>query len=169
TSALGNAGRDVQIVPGSASPHPEAEVVGLDGDPEVLEIGRQKAARAGVTLTLDGGMAYQLPYPEASFDRVLSSLMFHHLTLDDKGRALRESWRVLRPGGEIHIVDFGKPHTAWGRLIAPLVGRAERASDNIQGRLPDLLHEAGFEQVMESARFATVVGTVSAYQGRKPA
>jgi ubiquinone/menaquinone biosynthesis C-methylase UbiE len=94
--------------------HPEAEVVGLDGDAQVLKIGRQKATRAGVAITLDEGMAYQLPYPEASFDRVLSSLVFHHLTHEDKEHALRESWRVLKPAGEIHIVDFGKPYTLWG-------------------------------------------------------
>jgi ubiquinone/menaquinone biosynthesis C-methylase UbiE len=147
---------------------PGADVVGLDGDPNVLAIGRAKARQIGVDITLDEGMAFQLPYPEASFDRVLSSLVFHHLTYEDKKRALRESWRVLKSGGEIHLVDFGKPHTAWGRLIAPLIGRAERADDNIQGRLPDIFREAGFEQVIEAARFATVFGTLSAYQGLKP-
>src|SRR5215212_8234228 len=53
--------------------HPDSEVIGLDGDPQVLEIALQKAKQAGSPITFDEGMAYQLPYPDASFDRVLSS------------------------------------------------------------------------------------------------
>jgi ubiquinone/menaquinone biosynthesis C-methylase UbiE len=59
--------------------HPGADVVGLDGDPAVLKIARAKADRAGIKLKLDHGMAYKLPYPDNSFDRVLSSLVIHHL------------------------------------------------------------------------------------------
>jgi ubiquinone/menaquinone biosynthesis C-methylase UbiE len=55
--------------------HPDAEVVGMDGDRAVLEVARSKANQAGVDITVDHGMAFQLPYPYNSFDRVLSSLM----------------------------------------------------------------------------------------------
>jgi|SRR5688572_5233245 len=54
--------------------HPDSEVTGLDGDPQILEIARQKAAQAGTSINFDEGMAYRLPYPDASFDRVLSSI-----------------------------------------------------------------------------------------------
>ena len=148
--------------------HPGTTVIGLDGDAKVLEIGRAKAQRAGVDVELDEGMAYQLPYPDQSFERVLSSLVLHHLSPDDKRRALSEVYRVLRPGGELHVVDFGKPHTAWGRLIAPVMGRLEQAADNLQGRLPALFQDAGFESVAQPARFATVFGTLAAYQAQKP-
>ena len=60
--------------------HPEVDVVGLDGDPAILEIAHLKAEQAGIHITLDEGRAYQLPYPDHSFDRVLSSLVIHHLT-----------------------------------------------------------------------------------------
>ena len=96
--------------------HPKAEVTGLDGDPQVLQIGRAKAEKAGVALTLDQGMAYELPYPDASFDHVLSSLLFHHLSTPDKQRAIKEMYRVLRPGGSFLIVDFGQPQGIWSRL-----------------------------------------------------
>ncbi len=148
--------------------HPEATVIGLDGDPKVLEIGRTKARQAGVEITLDEGMAYQLPYPDQSFDRALSSLVLHHLNTTNKQRTLGEVYRVLRPGGELHVVDFGKPHTAWGRLLAPVIWRFEQASDNIKGLLPDMFWQAGFAQVEEPARFALIFGTLSLYQGRKP-
>ncbi len=148
--------------------HPEAEVVGLDGDERVLEIGRAKAAKAGVDITLDHGLAFQLPYPDASFDRALSSLVFHHLIREDKQRALSEVFRVLRPGGELHIVDFGKPHNALAHFISRFARRLERTADNIEGLLPEMMRNAGFAQVEEPARFMTVVGTLSFYKARKP-
>ncbi len=148
--------------------YPDAEVVGLDGDPDILGLARRKAARAGVTIRLEHGMAFQLPYPDQSFDRVVSSLVFHHLASVDKRRTFAEVFRVLRPGGELHIVDFGKPHTTYGRFIAPLAGRLEQAADNVNGFLPGMMRDAGFAQVEETIRFATVVGTLTLYQAGKP-
>jgi ubiquinone/menaquinone biosynthesis C-methylase UbiE len=92
--------------------HPDAEVVGLDGDQRILDIARAKIAKAGLAIALDRGMAYDLPYRDHSFDRVLCSLVIHHLTRENKLRALREVMRVLKPGGELHVADFGKPHNA---------------------------------------------------------
>src|SRR5215510_6169453 len=51
--------------------HSEVEVIGLDPDPKALARARSKAARAAVTIQFDQGFGDQLPYPEASFDRVL--------------------------------------------------------------------------------------------------
>ena len=148
--------------------HPEAVVTGLDGDQKILEIARKKAAKAGVEVTLDHGMAYQLPYPDDTFDRVLTSLVLHHLTRDDKQRAMGEIYRVLRPGGELHIVDFGKPRGVYGRLASQLIKRMEQAGDNINGFLPIMIRLAGYEQVKEPAFYSTIFGTLSRYRGRKP-
>jgi ubiquinone/menaquinone biosynthesis C-methylase UbiE len=147
--------------------HPEAEVTGLDGDPQVLQIGRAKAEKAGVALTLDQGMAYDLPYLEASFDRVLSSLMFHHLTTQDKQRAIQEVYRVLRPGGSFLIVDFGQPQGIWSGLVSPVMARLEEVADNHKGLLLTLLHQARFEAVTGTVNFATLFGTLYLYQGHK--
>lgn len=81
--------------------HPDATVIGIDGDEDILHIGRKKIEKAGINITLTRGMAFNLPYLNASFDRVLSSLMFHHLTRENKVRSLKEVHRVLRPGGSI--------------------------------------------------------------------
>lgn len=148
--------------------HPQSEVVGLDGDPRILAIASAKAAKAGVELTLDHGMAFQMPYPDQAFDRVLSSLVLHHLTTENKQRALREVVRILRPNGELHVVDFGKPHTAWARLISRTLQRFEEVEDNLKGLLPEMFRQAGLDQVAETARYATVFGTLSLYQGQKP-
>lgn len=148
--------------------HIDAEVVGLDGDPQVLEIGRAKAAKLGVNIVLDRGMAQQLPYPDRSFDRVVSSLVFHHLTTDNKQQTLSEVFRVLRPGGELHVLDFGKPHNIWSQLVAVILRHFESASDNIDGRLPDMIRRAGFVNVEMPAQFTTLFGTVSAIKALKP-
>ena len=148
--------------------HPGAEVVGLDGDAKVLEIARSKASKASVELTLDEGMAYQLPYADGSFDRVLSSLMLHHLTTDNKRRTFGEVLRVLRAGGGLHVVDFGPPRGLYSRALAALAARSEEMSVNVRGRLPELLREAGFERVEETGQFATIAGSLSFYRARKP-
>lgn len=147
---------------------PGAEVVGLDGDPRILDIARAKIARVGLDIALDSGMAFELPYPDGSFDRVLSSLLFHHLTQENKGRTAREVFRVLRSGGELHVADLGKPHNAFMYLVSLIIGRLEATEDNVKGLLPLMFRDAGFEQVEESARYMTVFGTLSLYRARKP-
>ncbi len=146
---------------------PEAEVTGLDGDPKVLEIARTKADRAGLNLKLDQGMAYQLPYQDGSFDRVLSSLVFHHLESDDKRRTMREVYRVLRAGGEFYLLDLGKPYKVYGHILSIWDRWLERAGDNVKGLLPVMMREAGFELVEESAYFTTIFGSLSLYRGSK--
>jgi ubiquinone/menaquinone biosynthesis C-methylase UbiE len=109
---------------------PQAEIVGLDGDRDVLSIAESKAAQAGLQIQWDYGMAYRLPYEDQSFDAVLSSLVVHHLTRSDKVRAFREVRRVLKPGGAFQIVDFGSPFNGWTRLQAAVMMNLEEAFDN---------------------------------------
>jgi len=146
---------------------PGADVVGLDGDPRVLATARDKAAAAGVAISFDRGLATVLPYDEARFDRVLSSLMLHHLTTADKVLALRETWRVLRPGGELHVLDFGPPHNALAWLLSLVFRRLERTADVIGGRLPALFKQAGFTAVAQTGQQMTMLGTLAFYRGRK--
>lgn len=151
--------------------HPEAEVFGLDGDPGILEIARRKAARAGVEVRFERGMAHDLPYPDASFRRVLSSLLLHHLDHDAKGKAAREVWRVLEPGGELLVADWGRPS---GRLMRALffsvqiLDGFENTNDNVRGRLPSLFTLSGFREVDVLHEYATIYGTLTLYRARKP-
>ncbi len=149
--------------------HPAAEVVGLDGDPKILTIAEAKVAKAGVDLTLDQGLAYDMPYPDQSFDRVVSSLVIHHLTTANKRRAFTEIYRVLQPGGELHVLDFGRPHNLYTALVSLLIRRLEAAADIVQGLLPAMLREAGFDQVGVTRRFTTLFGSLSLYRAWRPA
>jgi len=153
------------------SHYPKAEVFGLDADPKVLEVARAKAAKAGLNVRLDHGMAFELPYPDASFDRVISSLLFHHLTREKKERTLREAFRVLRQGGELHVADWGKAQNKLMRtafLLVQMLDGFETTADNVSGLLPKLFRAAGFEDIQEPTSYMTTVGTLSLYRARKP-
>jgi len=63
-------------------------------------------------------MAFAPPFAPSSFDRVVSSLVFHHLTSENKRRTLVKVRELLRPGGELHIADWGRPHNALMRVAA---------------------------------------------------
>lgn len=151
---------------------PKASVTGVDGDPAMLAQARRKAAAAGVSVRFDEALADRLPYADASFDRVLSSLFFHHLDRDAKRAALGEARRVLAPGGELHVADWGQAANPLMRLaylgIQLLDGFATTA-DNVAGRLPAFMRDAGFVDVQGTRRFSTLFGTMSLYRARRPA
>lgn len=148
---------------------PQSRVVGLDGDRQVLGVARSKASREDLSIGWTLGLADQLPFTDSTFDRVVSSLMIHHLATDTKKRALAEVWRVLRPGGQLHLIDFGPPHTLYGRVTRPLLRHLEEAADNVDGRLWHFLAEVGFTRTAVPARFATVFGTLASYRAERPA
>ena len=149
--------------------HPEAEVIGLDPDPKALAIAERKCKQARVQVHFDQGFSDELPFPDASLDRVLSSFMFHHLTRDEKLQTLREVQRVLQPGGSFHLLDFGKPRSRFGLSLARLLHRGERTRDNIEGRLLFFMRDTGFSDPEETAHRGTLFGSVSYYRGAKPA
>lgn len=149
---------------------PLAEVVGVDGDPAILRIAEEKARRTGVAVRFEVGSATALPYADVTFDRVLSSLVFHHLRREDKLAALREMLRVLKQGGELHIADWGKPQNHLMRaafLGVQLLDGFATTQDSMIGVLPVLMREAGFIEVQVRREFSTVFGTLTLYSARK--
>ena len=148
--------------------YPKAEVVGIDADTKILGIARTKAAKTAIELAFDQGMADQLPNADCSFDRVLSSLFLHHLSTENKLRTIREVLRVLHTGGRFDVVDFGPPRTFYSRLVVRVTVNNEEVAANLQGLLPAMFREAGFQNVGETKQFMTVAGALSFYQGQKP-
>jgi len=146
---------------------PGADVAGVDPDPRVLGLAREKAAAAGVALELAVGFADALPYADGAFDRVLSSLVFHHLDRRTKRRAAAEVWRVLRPGGTFRMVDFGPPQSLVLRPIAAVIRHLEETEDNVAGRLAGFLQEAGFSDARISGYHGTVFGSLAFYEARR--
>ena len=130
---------------------PEVEVTGVDPDPRALERAGRKARRAGVHVRFDCGFADALDYPDASFDRVCSSFMFHHLARDEKAATLRAVRRVLKPGGRLHLLDFAGSHAPGHGSHAE--GRAPqgRLADNGERTIIRLLNDAGFADAAKTA------------------
>lgn len=154
---------------------PEAEVIGLDGDAEVLAIARAKARQVGSEVMFYQGLASQPPagppFEPGSFARVVSSLVFHHLDAEEKRRALRTVHRLLRPGGQLHIADWGQAQNALMRIAflgVQLLDGFRTTTDNVRGRLVPLLDECGFVEAAETHREMTALGTLSLYRGVKP-
>lgn len=146
---------------------PEADVVGLDGDGDILERARAKAQAVGIEVTWHRGDAAEPPFDPGSFDRIVSSLFFHHLRTEDKRRAFASARRLLRPGGRLHVLDWGKAQNALMRLaflpVQVLDGFATTA-DNVQGLLPDMIREAGFADVQQTVRRMSVFGTLAIHR-----
>jgi ubiquinone/menaquinone biosynthesis C-methylase UbiE len=147
---------------------PEAEVVGLDADPEILERARAKAAGAASEVQFDRALSTELPYEGESFDLVLSTLFFHHLTGVDKRRTAGEIARILRPGGELHVADWGRPADplmwiAFNGAVRLFDG-LERTRDNAAGALPEIFEQGGLERATETDRLRTPFGTLSLYR-----
>ncbi len=145
--------------------HPGVDVVGLDPDPKALDRARRKAERLRVSIELDRGFSDELPYPDASYDRVLSALMFHHLDRDVKVRSLQEIRRVLKAGGSLHLLDFGGSHDGF---VGRFFHSSEHLRDNSADTMLALMRDAGFADAAEVAQRRTIFGRVFYYRAANP-
>ena len=135
----------------------DADIVAIDGDPEVL----RRAAIKGVRGRQ--GRADSLPLADRSADRVVMSLLLHHLEPDGKRAALAEARRVLKPGGRLHIADWGRAADPLMRMTffgLQLLDGFAGTRDHVAGRLPGLIAESGFGSVTIDERYRTAWGTL---------
>jgi ubiquinone/menaquinone biosynthesis C-methylase UbiE len=153
---------------------PRVTVTGLDADAAILAKARKRAARAGDEIRFDEGRSTALPYGDASFDVVLSTLFFHHLPDEQKHQTATELVRVLRPGGRIVVGDVGRPQDPLMRIAVrstvQLLDGVATTALNVRGDLPDVLAGAGLEAVRVHDRVRTPTGTyevMSATLGRR--
>lgn len=150
--------------------YPSVDVIGLDADPAILDIARSKAQRAGVDIHFLEANAAEIPLPDDTVHSVVSSLFFHHLDTEQKRAVLKEVLRVLAPGGELHISDWGRPSNALMRglfYIVQLLDGFTTTRDSVDGRLPGLIEEAGVRLFREITHFNTVLGTLRQFHATK--
>jgi ubiquinone/menaquinone biosynthesis C-methylase UbiE len=147
---------------------PPGEAVGIDAAPRMIRIAREKAVREGLPATFRVMAAEELDFPAASFDVVVNSMFSHHVDTELKQRAFAEMFRVLRPGGTLVTADIDRPTTPMGWL-AGWGGRwlllQKELEDNLKGRLPALMEEAGFTDL---ERREHLFGLVSFFTARRP-
>jgi demethylmenaquinone methyltransferase/2-methoxy-6-polyprenyl-1,4-benzoquinol methylase/phosphoethanolamine N-methyltransferase len=127
------------------------EVHGIDASPEMIAVAREKAAKAGSASDVQVALIEALPFPDATFDLVTSSLMLHHLPDDLKRTGLDEIRRVLKPGGRVMAMDFAAhshsplgPGRPLGHLLA-IIGHAR--GERMVDKLMPMLKDAGFSDV----------------------
>jgi len=118
----------------------------------------------------DRALSYSLPYPAAHFDRVVSSLFFHHLSWENKERTAQELFRILKPGAELQVADWGRADNALMRglfLVVQLLDGFKNTQDNVSGKLITLFEHAGFVEVVQRQTFDTIYGTMALYSAVK--
>lgn len=121
------------------------EVHGIDASPEMIQVAREKAAKAGSDIDFQVALIEAIPFPDATFDLVTSSLMLHHLPDDLKRTGLDEIRRVLKPGGRFMAVDFAaQSHSPLGHLLS-IFGHSR--GESMVDRVTPMLKAAGFGEV----------------------
>ena len=147
-----------------AAKYPAARLAGLDPVPEMLNVARGKLP-ANVDLRV--GWANELPWPDSSFDVVVSCNMFHYVT--HPVAAIREMERVLRPGGQLVITDWCDDYLACRvcNLYLRLTSRAHYKTYR-QDECLSLLSAAGHSDAsVERYRISWLWGLMTAH-ARKP-
>ncbi|MGV0850362.1 class I SAM-dependent methyltransferase [Mycolicibacterium phlei] len=147
--------------------HPGIHAVGCDPDPRALTRAHRKAH--GLRgLRFERGYAQDLPYADGEFDRVLSSMMWHHLDDDVKTAAAGEFFRVLRPGGTLHLVDIGGVGGREGGPLARRIRRGPHAAGNLGDAIPRRLGQAGFDCRQIATQPVRFLGSVAFFRAVRP-
>jgi len=146
-----------------------ARTVGVDADPEILARARRKSGAEAVEWR--SGRVEDPGLADASCDRVVLSLVLHHLPDPAKLATLRGARRLLRPGGRVHVADWGPPGDPLMRLafaVLQLVdGRANTRSMGA-GELPTMLARAGFVDYVRHDRLRTAAGLLELSSAARP-
>lgn len=149
---------------------PDADLRGLDIDPKVQQIAHRKLAKKRLHIPVDLYEGMMFPYTTSKFDKVYSCLVFHQLDENGKAACLGEIHRVLKKGGKLVIADWGKAENWRMRLtfgLVQLLDGFKTTNDNVQGRLPDFIREAGFQNVAVAGSINTAIGTFSYFTAMK--
>ena len=160
------------------------EVVGLDIHPDMLRLAEPKRPEGCTNVRFEIGDATKLPYPDASFDRV--TIGYAGRGFPDWPAVVRESFRVLKPGGQLWNLDFARPenklwdatYRGWMTASGAVLGTVLHGDPRIYTYIPasmkhyrgqrwlrDVMAEAGFE-----AGVIETLGQIMAFNhGTKPA
>ena len=150
---------------------PGARVIGLDPDGDILGRAKAKAAAAGQPVRFVQGFARDAAalLGDGVADKVVSSLVFHQLPMAEKRLGLAANLRALKPGGALHIADYGHQTGVMRtlfRIVQSLDGY-ENTQPNADGVLPDLISEAGFINVAENTALATMTGSIAFFRAER--
>ncbi|WCB91480.1 tRNA methyltransferase [Baekduia alba] len=151
---------------------PQARIIGVDPDRDVLAVARRKAQDAGVALEWRVGLGDALEdvVGAGSAAVAVSSLVLHQCPMAMKRAVLASMHAVLAPGGRLVIADYGWQRTRAMRLafrVVQLADGTENTQPNADGVLPGLMAGAGFRDVREVEVVPTITGSISVYVARR--
>lgn len=144
--------------------HPSVDVVALDPDRHALARAGRKANRAGISIQFDRGFSDSLPYEQEVFDRVFSSMMFHHLRRSEREPTLREIRRVLKPTGRLEFLDLVSSGAHAHGLLARMLHPPKQLDQNADKPLLELMSRAGLTDARRIGDRNTIVGPVGFYE-----
>ena len=152
---------------------PSASVYGIDPDPDILTRAEEKARDAGVLVHFAKGFAQDTAQIASRIhpNKVVSSLVLHQMPLEAKRQTILNAYAGLRTGGELHIADYGLQNSPLMRLAFRQVQTLDgfgNTQPNADGVLPELMTQAGFGEVRETAVIPTPTGSISLYAALRP-
>jgi ubiquinone/menaquinone biosynthesis C-methylase UbiE len=119
-------------------------VEGIDLAPKMVAKAKGKARASNLEIGFRCASIDELPYPEESFDVVISSFMFHHLPVKIKKGGLEEVYRVLKRGGRFFLSDFCSPHYLTIPIMYLMLIWMASTRYQLFGKLPALIEESSF-------------------------
>lgn len=119
-------------------------VCAIDISPEMLNVAKRKAERAGLEIGFETGSLEEIPFPDHQFDVVMISFMIFHVPLEVQRKGFVEIARVLKPGGRLLILDRSTVEEAGRSLIEKMFFNVSQPA--LKTLLP-MLQEAGFVDV----------------------
>ena len=166
--------------------HGGIRITGADISEKMMEIGRQKISREGLSdsITLTYGEAENLLFPDESFDAAM--IAFGVRNFEDLPRGISEMQRVIKKGGKVMILEFSHPssfplkhlYRFYSRFIIPLIGRMISSHPSAYRYLPEtvavfpsgkifleIMQKAGFERCFAIGLSG---GIASIYAGTRP-
>lgn len=151
---------------------PGASIYGVDPDPDILTRAEEKARDAGVLIHLSQGYAQDAAAIASRIrpNKLVSSLVLHQIPLAGKRMALFATFQGLRPGGELHVADYGlqaSPLMRFAFRQVQTLDGFDTTQPNADGVLPELMEEAGFAGVEETQVIPTPTGSISLYRAHK--
>jgi ubiquinone/menaquinone biosynthesis C-methylase UbiE len=153
---------------------PSLTLIGIDPDPPVLELARRKIAGVAASIEFLQGYARDAErlLKGRRVNKIVSSLVFHQVPLEEKKAGLASMHAALASGGTLHVADYGLQRTAHMRKRFRIVQKGdgfENTEPNAQGVLPELMAAVGFRDVRESQIIETPTGSISIYRAGRAA
>jgi ubiquinone/menaquinone biosynthesis C-methylase UbiE len=147
-----------------------SKIIGIDIDSKVLRIAKKKIKHQNLDIQVLEYDGTTFPFPDNYFDKVVSCLVFHHLSPYQKQIALDEIFRVLKMDGEIHIADWGLERNKikakflnFLRYFKVLKYIVEHG----RGLFPEYITRSGFKNLIETHYLKTRTGTLCYYMAKK--